>query len=98
MRSKIFLKRTFIIFIVVIIVIVIIQLLLSLLQLTTIIKLVKTLGAAQKKVFKPGTSVSIFQRCSGYYLLYGHIETYKLLESVYKSFLDAQIKGTKYSF
>ena len=49
-------------------------------------------------VFKSGTSVSIFQRRSGYYLLYGTIETHRSHESVYNSFLDAQIKETEYSF
>ena len=51
-----------------------------------------------KKDFKSGTSASISQCRSGHYLLYGRIETHKLHESVYNSFLDTQIKGTGYSF
>ena len=58
----------------------------------------KNFWGCAKKVFKSGTSVSIFQRRLGYYLLYGRIETYKWHESVYNSFLDSQIKGTEYSF
>ena len=58
----------------------------------------KIFWSRAKKVFKSGTSVSISQRRSGRYLLYGRIETYKSHESVYNSFLDAQIKGTGYFF
>ena len=54
----------------------------------------KNFWSCAKKVFKSGTSVSLFQHRSGYYLLYESIETYKSHESVYNSFLDAQIKGT----
>ena len=58
----------------------------------------KSFWGYAKKVFKSGTSISIFQHRSGYYLLCGHIETYKSHENVYNSFLHAQIKGSEYSF
>ena len=58
----------------------------------------KIFWGCPKTVFKSGTSVSIFQRRSRYYLLCRRVETYKSHENVYNSFLDAQIKGTEYSF
>ena len=89
--DQIFQKRTFII-VIIIFVIIIIQLLLLPLLLS------KNVWACAKKVFKSGTSVSIFQRRLGCYLLYGRMEMYKWHESVYNSFLDAQIKGPNIPF
>ena len=61
-------------------------------------KVSKNFGDCAKEVFKSDTSVSIFQRRLQYYLLYGRTKTYKSYESVYNSFLDAQIKGTNIPF
>ena len=54
-------------------------------------------GYAPKSVQIRHLCSSIFQRRSGYYQLYQRIGMCKSHESVYNSFLDAQIKRTEYS-
>ena len=95
--DQIFLKRIFIV-IIIIFVIILCSIIIVTIAADKDDEISKNFWGCAKKVFKSSIFVSVFQRRSGHYLLYGRIETYKLHESVYISFLDAQIKGTEYSF